>query len=70
MTATFDKQHKRALSVNDFCDRFEVGRTKAYAEMAEGRLKSVTIGRKRLIPSEYADEWFEGIKAQSRKTAA
>lgn len=70
MTDILEKHRKRALTVDGFCDLYEMGRTKAYSEMAEGRLKSVTIGRKRLIPDEYAEEWFEAIKAQSRKTAA
>ena len=58
MQKVLDQYKKRALTVDNFCFKYSVGRTLAYAEMAAGRLKSITIGRKRLIPSESGEEWF------------
>lgn len=64
MQNVLDKYRKRALTIDMFCDVYSVGRTLAYAEIAAKRLKSVTIGRKRLIPSEEAEEWFNNLSAQ------
>jgi hypothetical protein len=69
MQAVVDKYKKRALSVDAFCDLYSVGRTLAYAELTSGRLKSITIGRKRLIPSEDAESWFSSFKHRSQPIA-
>lgn len=52
---------KRALHVDEFCERYGIGRTKAFSEMAEGRLRSVAVGRRRLIPVEAAEAWFASL---------
>ena len=70
MQAVLDKHKKRALSVDAFCDLYSVGRTMAYAEMSSGRLESITIGRKRLIPCEDAESWFSSFKSHSQSIAA
>lgn len=70
MQTVLDKYSKRALSVDKFCDLYSVGRTLAYNEMAAGRLKSITIGRKRLIPAESAESWFAGYSLQPSPLAA
>jgi hypothetical protein len=70
MQEVIDKYKKRALSVDVFCDLYSIGRTLAYSEMASGRLQSITIGRKRLIPSENAESWFASFKPQSQSIAA
>jgi excisionase family DNA binding protein len=40
----------RLLSIKQTCRILGIGRTRVYALLAEGRLASVTIGRRRLIP--------------------
>lgn len=60
-----EKERKRAFSVDRFCDLYSVGRTLAYNEMSAGRLRSVTIGRKRLIPADAAEEWFSAYVLKS-----
>lgn len=50
---------KKALSVDAFCEIFSIGRTMAYEEMNAGRLKSIKVGRKRLIRAEAAEEWLQ-----------
>jgi excisionase family DNA binding protein len=46
----------KALRVNDFCRAFGLGRSTAYKLIAEGRLKSVTVGKRRLILKASADD--------------
>lgn len=65
MQATLDKNQKRALSVDAFCDVYSVGRTLAYNQISIGRLQSFTIGRKRLISVEAAEAWLAGYATQS-----
>ena len=48
---------KRMLSVAEFCHRYGIGKTLAYAEMAAGRLPFVKRGRRRLIPVDGAEAW-------------
>ena len=70
MHTVLDKYQKRTLSVDAFCDLYSVGRTLAYNEMAAGRLRSFTIGRKRLIPAEAAETWLAGYAAHLSPIAA
>lgn len=70
MTSIADPSRKRVHTINGFCESYGVGRTTTYAEIAGGRLRSVTVGRKRLIPHEFAEEWLEAIKSQSQNNAA
>ncbi|MGA2792238.1 MAG: helix-turn-helix domain-containing protein [Roseiarcus sp.] len=54
--SNFDPNLKRALSVAEFTHRFGIGKTSAYAMIANGTLKSVRVGGRRLIPMEAAEE--------------
>jgi hypothetical protein len=47
-----------ALSINDFCNAYGIGRTLAYAEIKAGALKPVKIGRRTLIPVTAAADWL------------
>jgi excisionase family DNA binding protein len=55
--------NKRAFKVDEFCHMYGLGRTKAYDEMKEGRLKSVTIGARRLIKFDDAESWLASLAA-------
>jgi excisionase family DNA binding protein len=61
---------KRALSVNEFCRRYGVGRTTAYAEIKAGRLNVVKSGKRTLVPADEAESWLSNLptaqKAASR----
>lgn len=41
----------RLLSVGDAATALGVGRSSVYAEIATGRLRSVKVGRRRLVPA-------------------
>jgi excisionase family DNA binding protein len=42
----------RAYRIDDFCRSFGVGRTTVYALLKNGTLRSVKIGRRRLITAD------------------
>jgi hypothetical protein len=48
---------KKAFSVNEFLDAFKIGRTRAYEEIASGRLVTYRVGRRRYISARAAEEW-------------
>jgi excisionase family DNA binding protein len=45
----------RAYRIDDFCRAYGVGRTTVYALIKLGKLKSVQIGRRRLITADSAE---------------
>jgi excisionase family DNA binding protein len=53
----------RLLSVGEAAAALGLGRTAAYAEIAAGRLRSVKVGRRRLVAASAVDDY---IKAASR----
>jgi excisionase family DNA binding protein len=54
---------RRALSVNEFCQEHDVSKTFVYKEFNAGRLNSVKIRGRRLIPAEAVEEWLHGPDA-------
>jgi excisionase family DNA binding protein len=42
-----------------------VKRSTAYEEIRLGRLRTVRVGRRRLVPSEYIDEYVELLKREA-----
>ena len=46
---------RRAYRINDFCRAFGLGRTKVYELIGSGKLKTVTIGGRRLVPCDAAE---------------
>lgn len=61
---------ERCYTINEFCQRYKLGRTKTYGEMAEGRLISVRVGAKRLIRADDAEAWVASLSGGSRKETA
>ena len=45
----------RAYRINDFCSAFGLGRTKVYELIGSGKLRTVLVGGRRLIPAEAAE---------------
>jgi excisionase family DNA binding protein len=52
---------KRAFSISEFCARYSIGRTRAYEEIAAGRLRAVKAGQRTLIPEDSAEAWLEAL---------
>lgn len=49
------------LSIQAFCAWAGIGRTKVYEEIEAGRLSTVKVGRRRLVPMRQAQLWLEGL---------
>ena len=54
---------QRAMRVPEFCERYGPGRTKAYQEIAEGRLRARKYGRSTIITVEDAEDWLRRLRA-------
>ncbi|MEU0667822.1 helix-turn-helix domain-containing protein [Streptomyces lavendulocolor] len=47
-----------------------VKRTVIYEQIRLGRLRTVRLGRRRLVPTEYIDEYVDLLKRESETTAS
>lgn len=56
---------ERLLSIADACATLGLGRTLLYAELSAGRLSSVKVGRRRLIPAYAITEYVTNGAAAS-----
>lgn len=56
---------KRVLTIPEFCERYGLGRTMAYEQIAKGKLKSFLCGRKRLIAVDDAERWLLSLKQEA-----
>lgn len=56
---------KRAYTIAEFCHAFPVGRSTTYKEIKSRRLKSVKLGRKRIILHDDAEAWLKNLKDDS-----
>jgi hypothetical protein len=54
---------QRAMSLHHFCERYDIGRTKAYEEINAGRLKARKAGRRTLITADDAEDWLSHLPA-------
>jgi excisionase family DNA binding protein len=54
-TSPLNAPEKRALRVNEFCAAYGLSRSTTYKLIAAGKLKTVTVGKRRLIPVEAAE---------------
>ena len=50
-----------AITVDGFCDRYNIGRTTFYAEVKAGRIRLVKMGRKTLIPEPEGERWLASL---------
>jgi len=55
------RARQQAMSVEEFCDRYGIGRTTAYAEIKEGRLRARKCGRRTIIADDDGDEWLQHL---------
>jgi hypothetical protein len=52
---------QRAFDIAEFCRRYGLGRTRAYEEIASGRLRVRKCGRKTLIALDDAEQWLANL---------
>ena len=55
------RRRQRAMSIEQFCQRYEIGRTTAYAEIREGRLRARKCGKRTLIGDDDGDNWLQHL---------
>jgi hypothetical protein len=53
-----DLREPRAYSIREYCDPSGIGRSQAYVEIANGRLRIRKVGRRTIIAVEDAEAWF------------
>lgn len=58
----------RLLSVKNAMERLNIGRSTVFAELASGRLRSVKVGRRRLVPESAIAEFIEALEAAEGRT--
>jgi excisionase family DNA binding protein len=59
-TQTSPPSDPRAYRVNDFCRLYGIGRSGVYKLLKEGKLPSVVIAGRRLIPRDAAEALLRG----------
>ena len=55
-----DLVRPRALTIDDFVKAYRISRTSTYKLLGEGKLRSVLVGGRRLIPVDSAEELLRG----------
>lgn len=55
---------KIALTVNEFLDIANIGRTKFYDEVKKGRIRVVKVGAKTLVPATEPAAWLARLAKQ------
>jgi len=56
---------KRAFSIAEFCSRYGIGRTSAYAEIKANRLSIVKVGARTLVLADAAEAWLKNLPTQT-----
>lgn len=49
------------MSIDEFCQRYGPGRTKAYEELKSGRLRERKIGKRTIIAEDDAEDWLRRL---------
>ena len=62
--------NKPAFSIDQFCERWEIGRTKFYEEVNTGRLRIMKIGKLTRVTPEAEADWRHWHEEQSAAVAA
>ncbi|WP_406342367.1 helix-turn-helix domain-containing protein [Streptomyces sp. NBC_01578] len=63
--STASTPQRRLHRVEAAAEMLGVKRSTAYEEIRRGRLRTVQVGRRRLIPTEYVEEYIELLKSES-----
>lgn len=52
---------QRAMSVEEFCERYGVGRTRFYEEIKQRRLRARKVGKRTIITDDEAEAWLQRL---------
>jgi excisionase family DNA binding protein len=55
------RSRQRAMSIDEFCERYGPGRTKAYEELKSGRLRARKCGKRTIITEDDAEDWLRRL---------
>ena len=66
MTEQLHSPAKLLLKVEDVAEMLNLGRSKLYSYILSGELRSVKIGRRRLIPPDAVHEFIARLQQESR----
>jgi hypothetical protein len=55
------REWQRAMNLRAFCERYDIGRTKAYQEINAGRLKARKAGRRTIVTADDAEMWLSSL---------
>ena len=55
------RARERAMSIDEFCRRYAIGRTSAYAEIKQGRLRARKVGKRTLITDDDGESWLQRL---------
>ena len=64
------ERQRRASSLREFCDRYRIGLTTGYREIAAGRLKATKIRDRTIILPEHEDEYVESLRLAHSQIAS
>ncbi|MET8686331.1 excisionase family DNA-binding protein [Streptomyces sp. NPDC004732] len=69
MSATAVPVARLLYTPEETAEALAIGRSLIYEEIRLGRLQTVRIGRRRLVPPEYATEYVELLKREAQAAA-
>jgi hypothetical protein len=55
------RARQRAMSLAEFCEDYNVGRTTAYQEIKAGRLQARKCGKRTIITEDDAENWLSHL---------
>lgn len=58
---------KLAYRIPEASDVSGIGRTKLYEEISSGRLESISVGRRRLIPADALEAYLNRLREEQRR---
>jgi excisionase family DNA binding protein len=64
------RARQRALSIRQFSEIYNVGRTKIYEELKSGRLRGRKIGKHTVIAEDDAEDWLQRLPVIEPESAS
>jgi len=65
-----DQVDRRAFTIPQFCERWNVGKGSVYSEIRAGRLRLTKLGKSSRITDKAEEDWLRLLDDESAKVAA